>query len=325
MPDTSQIDHSAPTPSASNGHATTQLPVASRATGPRTEDGKAIVSQNAVKYGLFSSSPVIRGLESAEEWEAHRHAIVDHFQPVGAFEVAAAEGVASAMWRLRRVPQFEAAAIADHADAADRDAVPQQEDGIASLRRGVERSQETLDRLRRFSTLAARASLSEDDAIDIITLAADACGGLDPTELTVPNVPGNVNVFHLRKWTAQHVHDLLGYLAALSRSDASADDQYDDGPDLLAGLTSEAEQTLSSNQSRLAGAEREVERLRRRRVLPPTKAMDKVIRSEAHLNRTLTMYLHELQAAQDRRLGRPAPIHRLDVSGDLPQITKQTP
>ncbi|HET7767772.1 MAG TPA: hypothetical protein VFN74_03290 [Chloroflexota bacterium] len=323
MQDTTPLEHTAPAPAASNGHAAAQLPAASRATGPRTPNGKAIVSQNATKFGLFATNPVIRGLESAEEWEDYRHAIVDHFQPVGAFEIASAEGVATTLWRLRRIARFEAAAIGDHAAAAGRDAVPQHEDGIAALSRGVERAQETLDRLRRFSTLSARASLSEDDAIDIINGAADACG-VDSTELTVPNVPGSVNVFHLRKWTAQHVNDLLGYLAALTRADASADDQYDDGPHLLAGLTSEAESDLARAQSLLAGAEREVERLRRRRVIPPTKAMDKVIRAEAHLNRTLTMYLHELQAAQDRRLGRPAPIHRVDVSGDLPQIAKQT-
>src|SRR5688500_1971052 len=48
MQDTTPLEHTAPDPAASNGHAAAQLPAASRATGPRTQNGKAIVSQNAV-------------------------------------------------------------------------------------------------------------------------------------------------------------------------------------------------------------------------------------------------------------------------------------
>src|SRR5687767_12208814 len=174
MPDTTPLDHTAPDPSPSNGHAAGQLPVASRATGPRSENGKAIVSQNATKHGLFSTNPVIRGLESAEEWEEFRDAFVENFELVGALEIAAAHGAATTAWRLRRIPRFEAAAIADHADAAERDAAPKEPLGVQTLRDGLTRAQETLDRLRRLPTLAAKAPLSEEDALDIITLGANA-------------------------------------------------------------------------------------------------------------------------------------------------------
>jgi hypothetical protein len=38
-----------------------------RSTGPRTPDGKTIVSQNPARHGLYTSSPVIPGVESAPE------------------------------------------------------------------------------------------------------------------------------------------------------------------------------------------------------------------------------------------------------------------
>jgi len=58
-------------------------------------------------------------------------------------------------------------------------------------------------------------------------------------------------------------------------------------------------------------------------VLPPDKALETISRYEAHLNRQLVKSLHELQALQDRRNGRPAPLARLDVdisSGDAGRV-----
>ncbi len=48
--------------------------------------------------------------------------------------------------------------------------------------------------------------------------------------------------------------------------------------------------------------------------LPAPTALRPIMRYEAHLNRQLTQTLHELQALQDRRSGRHAPLARLDVS-----------
>jgi hypothetical protein len=62
-------------------------------TGPRTEEGKAIVARNAARHGIFASVPVIPG-ESAEEWEAHRAGVVDSLGPVGLLEVNLAERAA---------------------------------------------------------------------------------------------------------------------------------------------------------------------------------------------------------------------------------------
>ena len=43
--------------------------------------------------------------------------------------------------------------------------------------------------------------------------------------------------------------------------------------------------------------------------------LEKVMRYEGHLHRQLLQTLHELEAMQARRAGRPAPLARLDVQG----------
>ena len=56
---------------------------ARKSTGPRTAEGKAVVSQNAVKHGLLAREGVLRG-EDGEEFEMHREMLLEELQPVGA-------------------------------------------------------------------------------------------------------------------------------------------------------------------------------------------------------------------------------------------------
>jgi len=83
-----------------------------RATGPRTQDGKAVVGRNAITYGLFSPRPVLPGVESEDEWNDYRAALVDSLAPEGRVEFALAERAAHCLWRLRRVDRYEAQVVA---------------------------------------------------------------------------------------------------------------------------------------------------------------------------------------------------------------------
>lgn len=58
-----------------------------------------------------------------------------------------------------------------------------------------------------------------------------------------------------------------------------------------------------------------VESRREPRLLPEDKGLDKIIRYEAHLGRQLYHALHELEALQQRRLGKALPLARVDVHG----------
>jgi hypothetical protein len=76
-------------------------------TGPRSAQGKAAVSQNAVKSGFFARSPLLPG-ESDTEFAAFRDGWIDSLHPEDAAEVALVDRIADSAWRLRRFPAVEA-------------------------------------------------------------------------------------------------------------------------------------------------------------------------------------------------------------------------
>jgi hypothetical protein len=80
-------------------------------TGPTTPEGVEGCKMNACRHGIRALQTVVPG-EDADEWAAHRAAIVDDLGPVGAMELALAEQVAAKLWRLGRVVRFEADLIA---------------------------------------------------------------------------------------------------------------------------------------------------------------------------------------------------------------------
>jgi len=76
-------------------------------TGPRTPEGKARSSQNAVKHGLYSSALVVAD-EMLADWQAFLDAFVESLRPEPGAETELACRAASILWRLRRVPAAEA-------------------------------------------------------------------------------------------------------------------------------------------------------------------------------------------------------------------------
>ena len=80
---------------------------AQRATGPRTVAGKARSAQNATQHGILARAAVLPVAETEGEWVAHCDAILAGLDPVGGLELHLAERVALALWRLRRVARFE--------------------------------------------------------------------------------------------------------------------------------------------------------------------------------------------------------------------------
>ena len=79
---------------------------AEKSTGPRTPEGKAAVSQNAVKHGLLACRDVIRG-EEQEEFELYREELFWELNPVGTMESRLAERIVSLAWRLRRAERIQ--------------------------------------------------------------------------------------------------------------------------------------------------------------------------------------------------------------------------
>lgn len=79
-----------------------------RKSGPKTPEGKARSSQNALKHGLFSSQALLQD-EVAAELEEIRRQVFAAFNPQGYFEELYADRAVLAVWRLRRAVQVETA------------------------------------------------------------------------------------------------------------------------------------------------------------------------------------------------------------------------
>lgn len=74
--------------------------------GPKTKEGKEIVSQNAIKHGLFSKNIVAHD-ESIEEFQNLEAEFYRLFQPQGILETILLERVITAAWRLSRISKIE--------------------------------------------------------------------------------------------------------------------------------------------------------------------------------------------------------------------------
>ncbi|MBU1811078.1 MAG: hypothetical protein KJ629_08065 [Candidatus Omnitrophica bacterium] len=99
-------------------------------TGPVTPEGKALVSQNAVKHGIFAKDLIITtgdGKEDAREYRELLDGLILSLKPSGQMECLLVEKIAVDYWRLRRVLRFESGsirkildmAISDYYDKAD--------------------------------------------------------------------------------------------------------------------------------------------------------------------------------------------------------------
>ena len=83
---------------------------AQKSTGPRTDEGKAAVSQNAVKHGLLAAQDVISS-ESQDDFDLYRQQILDELAPLSPMESMFAERIVALSWRLKRVCKFQNLAI----------------------------------------------------------------------------------------------------------------------------------------------------------------------------------------------------------------------
>ena len=79
---------------------------ASKSTGPKTVEGKAVVRLNALTHGLTAKDRLLPD-ESIETFETFAKSIREHFDPKSDLEHLLIERVIFCMWRLRRVLVIE--------------------------------------------------------------------------------------------------------------------------------------------------------------------------------------------------------------------------
>jgi hypothetical protein len=81
-----------------------------KSTGPRTAEGKAAISQNAVKHGLSAERDVITS-ENQANFDLYRRQLLDELSPVSPMESILAERIVTLSWRLKRAGRFQNQAI----------------------------------------------------------------------------------------------------------------------------------------------------------------------------------------------------------------------
>lgn len=90
-------------------------------TGPVTAEGKALVSQNAVKHGIFAKDLLITagdGKEDEQEYSELLDGLIVSLHPTGQIECLLVEKIAADYWRLRRVLRYETGSIRKQLDTA---------------------------------------------------------------------------------------------------------------------------------------------------------------------------------------------------------------
>jgi len=83
---------------------------AQKSTGPRTSEGKAAVSQNAVKNGFLAHLDVINS-ESQADFDLYRDQLLNELNPVSPMKSMLAERIVTLSWRLKRICSIQNQAI----------------------------------------------------------------------------------------------------------------------------------------------------------------------------------------------------------------------
>ena len=92
---------------------------AQHSTGPVTPDGKAVVARNAIKHGIFAEDLVIAvgdGREDQLEYYELLAELKNDLAPVGHMEMLLVEKIAVNYWRLRRLVRYETGGIRGQLD-----------------------------------------------------------------------------------------------------------------------------------------------------------------------------------------------------------------
>ena len=91
-----------------------------KSNGPVTVEGKARVSENAIKHGLLAKAIVLRW-ESQELFEAFQRSYMERYQPADDAEYLLVEEIIAAKWRLRRLWACENRLLSFETDRMEAD------------------------------------------------------------------------------------------------------------------------------------------------------------------------------------------------------------
>ena len=108
---------------------------AKKSTGPRTEEGKARVSLNALKHGLLARDAVLPE-EDPAEFDRQLRDLEHDLRPENSLEFELVRQIADAQWRMRRLVRIETAFLSAALDEKRRHEERSNPENIRSGREG---------------------------------------------------------------------------------------------------------------------------------------------------------------------------------------------
>jgi hypothetical protein len=147
---------------------------AQHSTGPSTAEGKARVSQNALRHGLTARHLVIRDDEH-EEFAVLQDSLSQQLDPQGAMETITFQELLHAAWSLHRFRRIEAEAsrgtVEDFTDPATTTVLDRLSRYQARAQRAFRKTPQELRVLQTNRALRAR-KLSEQEAAEVPAIAS---------------------------------------------------------------------------------------------------------------------------------------------------------
>jgi hypothetical protein len=142
-------------------------------------------------------------------------------------------------------------------------------------------------------------SMTGEEAEIVLSAVADRTEEVDPEIFSMPEVvPDEICWSQFDGWTVGRVRRGIAAMAAAEGDDVSADAL------LFAALEHCRVETIKLKSEADAVA-RDLDHMRRERLLASAPQTDRIARYEAHLSRQLAQALHELQRLQAARAGQP--------------------
>lgn len=142
-------------------------------TGPRTPEGKARSSINAIKHG-FSSEHLLVPESQREEFNQLRADLLDEISPIGALQRIAFNRLVHAAWNLHRLMLTENEIFASHDDPLANETAARQLDRLARYQARHERAyQRALKELQQLQTNHTIRATLPDELEDAVPTLAD--------------------------------------------------------------------------------------------------------------------------------------------------------
>ena len=274
---------------------------AKRSTGPRTDEGKARASRNALKHGVLAAAPVVREMERTEEWEAHLEGVRSSLQPVGYLEDVLVDRVALLLWRMGRVARFErdsiTAAVETAADSMKEESVKWMGESAEGYARTEDTATRAVNLLYKLETAPPDERVDNRDAEAALSFMDE----LTPqdTVVSIPGVPDDEDErWVFEGWTVGLFRGALEAYGRVLKDTA-------EGVRMAAGQDAEAARLKAHRDA--AAYHAALDRRKRKRLLLDERVMDNVLRYETTMERAFLRSLHELQRLQAVRGGGSVP------------------